>query len=304
MSTAAEPRPTVPLMLSSAETWRRLPFTSTSVWSGASPRKVAGRTASEPSEIAGCGKLKLGTSRLRMRLVSPVPLWLMASADRTSTGTGEFSTVRLVDRVPVTMIVGVFSSSGAASCACAAELKARSEKLERSVRRRRLRMACPPVFGIARMPGRGAYASGEPGQSGKGFHPQLCYQVLPTYRSATPRRSGKRKGRAGLNLRARFCKCNFRRSEDYIFLAASAASEAAPAAASAAPEAAAAASPASEATAAASEAASVATAAASVATSEAVAAASSAAFSEQAESAKAAPAAAAARTILRMYGIP
>ena len=38
-STAALPRPTVPLMLSSAETWRRLPLTRTSVWSGLRPRK-------------------------------------------------------------------------------------------------------------------------------------------------------------------------------------------------------------------------------------------------------------------------
>ena len=34
MSTAALPRPIVPLMLSRAETWRRLPLTSTRVWSG------------------------------------------------------------------------------------------------------------------------------------------------------------------------------------------------------------------------------------------------------------------------------
>ena len=62
MSTAALPRPIVPLMLSKAETWRRLPLTSTSAWSGLSPRSVAGRSTSVPSAIDGCGKLNDGTS--------------------------------------------------------------------------------------------------------------------------------------------------------------------------------------------------------------------------------------------------
>ena len=73
-STAALPRPTVPLMLSSAETWRRLPLTRTSVWSGLRPRSVAGRSASEPSAIDGCGKLNDGTSWLRILLVSVWPV--------------------------------------------------------------------------------------------------------------------------------------------------------------------------------------------------------------------------------------
>src|SRR5258705_9581102 len=59
-STAALPRPTVPLMLSSAETWRRLPLINTRVWSGLRPRKVAGRNASDPSAIDGDGKLNDG----------------------------------------------------------------------------------------------------------------------------------------------------------------------------------------------------------------------------------------------------
>ena len=72
-STAALPRPTVPLMLSKAVTCRRLPLTRTSVWSGLRPRRVAGRSASEPSAIAGAGKLNAGTSWLRIRLVSVWP---------------------------------------------------------------------------------------------------------------------------------------------------------------------------------------------------------------------------------------
>ena len=113
-STAAEPRPIVPLMLSSAAVCRRLPLTSTSVWSGDSPRRVAGRNASEPSAMAGWGKLKLGTSLLRILLVSTWPPSVSISPDRTSTGTGELATVRVVEREPVTMIV---LSGGAVSAA-------------------------------------------------------------------------------------------------------------------------------------------------------------------------------------------
>ena len=79
MSTAALPRPTVPLMLSRAETWRRLPLISTRVWSGLRPRRVAGRSASEPSAIEGCGKLNEGTSWLRILLVSVWPELAIAS---------------------------------------------------------------------------------------------------------------------------------------------------------------------------------------------------------------------------------
>ena len=42
-STDTEPRPIEPLTFTSALLWRRFPFTSTSTWSGASPRNVAGR---------------------------------------------------------------------------------------------------------------------------------------------------------------------------------------------------------------------------------------------------------------------
>src|SRR5205085_7586108 len=104
-STAALPRPTVPLILSSDETCRLLPLTSTKVWSGLRPRKVAGRSASVPSAIEGCGKLNDGTRTLRIRLVSVCPDVAIASAPNTSTGTGLSATVRSVRRVPVTMTV-------------------------------------------------------------------------------------------------------------------------------------------------------------------------------------------------------
>ena len=56
-STLEEPFPIVPLKCTRAEPWRRLPFTSTKVWSGDRPRKLAGRTASEPSVTEENGKL-------------------------------------------------------------------------------------------------------------------------------------------------------------------------------------------------------------------------------------------------------
>ena len=104
MSTAAEPRPTVPLMLSNADTWRRLPLSSTSVWSGFRPRSVAGRVTSEPSAIEGCGKLNEGTSWFSVLLSSPVPDACSALPEMTSIGTGLSIAVRLATRLPMTTI--------------------------------------------------------------------------------------------------------------------------------------------------------------------------------------------------------
>ena len=56
-STAAAPRPIVPLTLTREAAWRRLELSSTSVWSGDRPRKVAGRIVSVPSARPGRGKL-------------------------------------------------------------------------------------------------------------------------------------------------------------------------------------------------------------------------------------------------------
>ena len=110
-STAALPRPIVPLMLSRAETWRRLPLTRTRVWSGLRPRRVAGRSTSVPSAIEGCGKLNEGTSWLRTLLVSVRPVLVSASLPMTSIGTLLSATVRSVRRVPVTMITLAGSTS-------------------------------------------------------------------------------------------------------------------------------------------------------------------------------------------------
>ena len=154
-STAALPRPTVPLMLSSADTWRRFPLISTSVWSGLSPRSVAGRSASEPSAMAGWGKLNEGTSWLRILLVSVAPVLVMASVPMTSIGTGESATVRSVRRVPVTMMVlagsgsasAVTGGSGAgACCAATGAAKAMADSPASKVDRVRCVMAIPLIL--------------------------------------------------------------------------------------------------------------------------------------------------------------
>ena len=64
------PLPTVPPVLTQALAWRRLPLTSTSVWSGESPRSVAERMWVLPSGVVGCGKLNEGSSDCRILLTS------------------------------------------------------------------------------------------------------------------------------------------------------------------------------------------------------------------------------------------
>ena len=93
------------------ERWRRLPFTSTSVWSGARFRSIAGRTTVDASLI-GCVLTANEGITVRScsgRLTTP---WLvMSAAERTSTGTGEAATVRGRARVPTTTVSSVNPSS-------------------------------------------------------------------------------------------------------------------------------------------------------------------------------------------------
>ena len=63
----------LPFTLISALECRRLPLTSTSTWSGASPRRVAGRVWSVPSATVGRGKLKEGASDWMICAVSVRP---------------------------------------------------------------------------------------------------------------------------------------------------------------------------------------------------------------------------------------
>ena len=59
-SVETAPRPMVPPVLTQADVWRRLPLTSTSVWSGERPRNVAERTWVLPSGVVECGLLNDG----------------------------------------------------------------------------------------------------------------------------------------------------------------------------------------------------------------------------------------------------
>ncbi len=125
-STAEEPRPTVLLTLTSAAAWRRLPLSSTRVWSGARPRKAAGRTVSVPSARPGRGKLNEGKATERAWLISGEPVRASCSALMASTGATVSPADRPATRVPVTTmasrICGLSSAAGsawaAAFCAC------------------------------------------------------------------------------------------------------------------------------------------------------------------------------------------
>src|SRR5687768_6287676 len=120
-STAAAPRPIVPLTLTSDDAWRRFEFMSTSVWSGDSPRNVAGRIVSVPSARPGRGKLNDGSITESAWLISVTPTLLIDSPLTTSTGTAVSVAERSGTRVPVTTICSISMTRGAlASCAAAA----------------------------------------------------------------------------------------------------------------------------------------------------------------------------------------
>src|SRR5690554_3861002 len=96
------PRPVVPCECTSELLWRRLPLTSTQVWSGDKPRNEAGRTASEPSVMDDVGKLKLGTAYCRAFAVSVNPPAARSSAEMISTGAEPSVAVRTLKREPTT----------------------------------------------------------------------------------------------------------------------------------------------------------------------------------------------------------
>jgi hypothetical protein len=101
-STGAEPRPRVPLTLTTAEVWRRLPFTSTRVWSGDRPRSWAGRTASLASAPTGRGKFIDGSRRDSTVASSFEPVPSSSLLPMTSTGDSVSRVRRFSERVPVT----------------------------------------------------------------------------------------------------------------------------------------------------------------------------------------------------------
>ena len=93
----------------------RLPFTSTSVLSGGSPRRLTGRTSVAASEIGCVVTLNDGTSVRMMFTASLSPWFTSSSPDTTSTGAIESIAERDSVRVPVTMT----TSSSPACCAVA-----------------------------------------------------------------------------------------------------------------------------------------------------------------------------------------
>ena len=89
-----------PIQVITAARWRRLPLTSTSVWSGASPRRLAGRMIRAASPTA-CGlTLKEGMT-VRSRSFRSVSPWSMKSCEAmASIGTADCVTVRGRARLP------------------------------------------------------------------------------------------------------------------------------------------------------------------------------------------------------------
>ena len=109
---------TDPLMNNVAELCRRLPFTNTSNWSPPRPRSDSVRTAQlAPAPLFDT--LMDGTSVPSRSRTDCLPLASRSLAPRTSIGARLSATVRLVARVPVTMI-GVESSIGSGAGASAA----------------------------------------------------------------------------------------------------------------------------------------------------------------------------------------
>ena len=99
-----------------APRWRRLPFTSTSVWSGAIPRRLAGRTTAAMSP-SSCGLTWKDGSSTRNWSARFVPPWRTTSAaGTTSMGTVDSVTDRGRARLPTTTTsssnCGAAASSG------------------------------------------------------------------------------------------------------------------------------------------------------------------------------------------------
>ena len=120
----------VPLTLTRAEMWRRLPLTRISTWSGDRPRSCAGRTPLVPSAMAGRGKFSEGSARASAVASSVVPVAARASGVMMSIGDCDSATVRSDTRVPVTITVSRAVGVGALSWAKAAGARARATAAE------------------------------------------------------------------------------------------------------------------------------------------------------------------------------
>ena len=81
--------------------WRRFPLTSTSVWSGARPRRLAGRTIRAASPTAWGFTLKEGTTVRSRSLTSVSPCSMKSRPVIASIGTADWVAVRGRDRLPI-----------------------------------------------------------------------------------------------------------------------------------------------------------------------------------------------------------
>src|SRR5450830_1886273 len=122
-STGAEPRPRVPLTLTTAELWRRLPLASTRVWSGDRPRNCAGRTASLASAPVARAKFSDGSRRASTVASSPEPVLCRSREVRMSIGDSESMVRRFFAKVPVTTTDCSSPSAGTSCCAYAGRAK-------------------------------------------------------------------------------------------------------------------------------------------------------------------------------------
>ena len=106
--------PFPPCHSSTEERCRRLPLTSTSTWSGARLRSMAGRTTVEAPWMGCVFVLNDGTIARSCSFRSPVPCRRRSVAVRTSTGTADAVTLRASAREPTTTV----SSRNPASRVC------------------------------------------------------------------------------------------------------------------------------------------------------------------------------------------
>ena len=106
--------PLPPCHSSTEERWRRLPLTSTSTWSGARLRSMAGRTTVEAPWMGCVFVLNDGTIARSCSFRSPAPCRRRSVAVRTSTGTADAVTLRASAREPTTTV----SSRNPASRVC------------------------------------------------------------------------------------------------------------------------------------------------------------------------------------------
>ena len=103
MSAPCAPSETpLPCQTTSELRWRRLPLISTSVWSGAKPRRLAGRTSVEASLMGWVLTLKEGTTVLTRFCKSASPCLTISALLTTSTGTADSTTERGFAREPMT----------------------------------------------------------------------------------------------------------------------------------------------------------------------------------------------------------